>query len=192
MSESEAVAPAAGAGAAKERAALVAAYREGLGLAAVTVIDGRAGLSIVAGEDAGDPSAAPADARWWCRRHVDAERVATAATRLMQRRRAKDGAAAAPAFADAAQAIAAAATRLDVMLYADADVAFEAEGIIARLDQEIEELRRSGGMKSVNRMYKSYRIETSGRGDKVLTYAQWLSKYRQNLLRELAAVLRDR
>jgi len=176
----------------KDRAALIAAYREGLGLAAI-VIDGPAGICIAAGEPRGEASSAPGHARWWCRRRIDAERVATAATALLRRRQAKDGATApAVAVLHAAEAIAAAAKRLDVALYSDDDVALAAERIIARVDREIEALRQAGGMKSINRAYKSYRIEASGRGDKVLPHAQWFNKYRQNLLRELAAALRYR
>jgi len=178
---------------ARDRTALIAAYREGLGLAAVVVTDGPEGICIAVGEPRGDPSAVPGHARWWCRRRTDAERVATGGTALLQRRHTKDGAtAAATAILDAMEAVAAAAKRLGVALCCDDDVALEAGRIIARIDREIEVLRRAGGLNSINRAYKSYRIETSGRGDKVLPYAQWFNKYRQNLLRELAAALRYR
>lgn len=179
---------------AKERAALAAAYREGLGLAAITVMHGPAGIHIAGGEaGAAGVSAAAIDARWWCHNAADARRVAVAATARLQRRDRQDAAAATPAaVGDAATAIVAAARRLNVGLYTDDDVADEAARIIARVDEQIETLKRAGDMKSINRSYKNYRIEASARGDKVLPYAQWLNKYRHNLLRELATVFRYR
>ena len=64
---------------------LAAAYREGLGLAPIAVICGAAGTRITAPAPGGeDPSAAETlRARWWCRRAVDAARVAAAAMARM-------------------------------------------------------------------------------------------------------------
>ena len=62
--------------------------------------------------------------------------------------------------------------------------------VVARVDEEIERLQRSGDLKSVNKSYRAYRLETSARGEKTLRYAEWMDKYRENLVRQLAAALR--
>ena len=130
--------------------------------------------------------------RWWCRRKAEAKRVTAAAMARLKRRGSQDvAAAAAVGIGDAVAAVLAAARRLNIMLYSDDEVAREAERIIVRIDDAIDALKRSGEMKSINRSYKSYRIEAAARGDKVLPYAQWLNKYRQKLMREFTAALRD-
>ena len=189
------------------QSALIAAYREGLGLAAVVVTHGPAGARIVAaGEGAGRTlDVGVAEARWWCWRVADAERLAAAAMRRLRRCESQNGAAptAAPqgasppapddasdAFALAAEAIAGAAKRLNVTLFSDDEITAEAMAVVARVDEEIERLHRSGDLKSVNKSYRAYRIETSARGEKTLRYAEWMDKYRANLVRQLAAALR--
>lgn len=169
-------------------AALFAAYREGLGLTAVAVVYSAAAIRIVACRHGGDVALAEgevASARWWCRRAADAERVAAAATARLQRRESSD-----EAMVQAGKAVAAAAQRFGVALRADEDVCVEATAIIARVDQEMAALQRSGELKAVNRAYRTYRLEASARGEQVLRYADWINKYRQNLVRELAAALR--
>ena len=58
------------------------------------------------------------------------------------------------------------------------------------MDEEIEALRGSREFKSVNQSYRTYRMEASARGEKVTPYAQWLNKYKANLVRQLANALR--
>lgn len=190
MSGNQTVSPTPGSRDARSRAALVAAYRAGLGLAAVAAIGGAAGIRIVAiapgGEDL--PTAAGmVQARWWCRRAADAERVAAAATLRWRRRESLAG-------PDATllpnKEIAAAAKHLRVTLYSDDEISLEAAAIIAHVDEQLETLQRSGELKFVNRSYRVYRIESSARGEKVLPYADWLNKYKENLVRQLAAALR--
>jgi hypothetical protein len=62
--------------------------------------------------------------------------------------------------------------------------------VVARVEAEIERLQRSGELKSVNKSYRAYRIEASARGEKTLRYDEWMGKYRENLVRQLAAALR--
>jgi hypothetical protein len=191
---------------ARDRSALIAAYREGLGLAAVVVTCGPAGISVSAlGQGTGGaPDAAAVEVRWWCRRAADAERVASAAMRRLRRRDSRAGGApAAPqcvsspasgdgsdALALAAEAIAGAAKRLNIALLSNEEVAADAMTVAARVDEEIERLQRSGDLKSVNKSYRAYRLEMSARGEKTLRYAEWMDKYRGNLVRQLAAALR--
>lgn len=189
------------------RSALIAAYREGLGLAAVVVTHGPAGARIRAAKEgaSGTLDVGAAEARWWCRRVADAERLAAAAMRRLRPCESQSGAApvaapqgACPAASDnasnalalAAEAIAEAAKRLNVTLFSDEEIAAEAMAVVARVDEEIERLHRSGDLKSVNKSYRAYRIETSARGEKALRYAEWMDKYRANLVRQLAAALR--
>jgi hypothetical protein len=183
----------------RNRAALVAAYREGLGLAAVAVLRGAAGIRIVAAEDGGDDLLAAGDAveaRWWCRRAADAERVATAATARLRRRQSSDGPPSPSADvlsyspSHISVAIENAARRLHVILYSDEEIFVEAARMILRVDEEIENLQRAGQLKSLNKSYRTYRTEASARGEKVPPYAEWLNKYKANLMRQLAAALR--
>ena len=190
----------------RDRSVLIAAYREGLGLAAVVVTCGAGGVrvSAVGQGNGGAPGAAAAEARWWCRRAADAERVAAAAMRRLRRCDSRDGGApAAPervaspapgdasdALALAAEAIAGAAKRLNIALLSDDEVTAAAMTAVARVDEEIERLQRSGDLKTVNASYRAYRLETSARGETTLRYAEWVNKYRENLVRQLAAALR--
>jgi hypothetical protein len=185
---------------AKSRAALVAAYREGLGLAGIAVLRGDAGAQIaVIGEGSDDAAAAAGDAvaaKWWCRRADDAKRVATAATARLRRRGSQDDAAkpsaanGAPSPGDICGAVEQTAKRLHVALYSDGDIAADADRIIARMNEEVEALQRAGQLKSVNQSYRSYRMAASARGEKAAPYTDWFDKYKANLVRELAAVLR--
>ncbi len=200
MSVDELLSPATARRQSKGRAALVAAYREGLGLAAVAVIRGPGGIRVAAiglGGNAG-PSAALEiiEQHWWCRRAAEAERLAAAAMARWRRHESRTDARPAASAAshdspaDIAVAVENAAQRLAIVVYSDHDISREAEGIIARVEDEIEKLRQVGEMKTVNRGYRSYRMQASARGQKVLPYAEWLNKYKQNLVRELATALR--
>lgn len=206
MSAGEPLSPSAARCEPRSQAALVAAYREGLGLAAVAVIRGAAGIRIVAVEQGGDDLLAAGDvveARWWCRRAADAGRVVTAAMARVRRRESRDGASSPSttglshsqgnipvALLLGCKAVAAAAKRLNVALHSDEEVSFEATRIIARVNDEIETLQRAGELRSINRSYRTYRTEASARGEKILRYAEWIGKYKEKLVRQLAAALR--
>jgi len=175
--------PAAVRRAARAHAALVAAYRVGLGLAAVTVVRDAAGVRVAAAEIAADagPSPAPDIAEtWWCRRSADAERLVAAATARLRRCES----------CETAAAVEAAARRLAIAVFSDQDIGRAAEAVIARVDDEIATLRQAGELKTVNRAYRSYRIEAAACGDKALPYARWFDKYKQDLVRQLAETLR--
>jgi hypothetical protein len=185
---------------AKSRAALVAAYREGLELAAIAAVHDPAGTRLIVIAEAG-ANAAPGPqgavaARWWCRHARDAERVAATATARLRRRESRDDPTrgspigCAPAVDDVSAIVEGAAKRLRVMLYSEDEVCADADGIIARVEQEIENLKRAGQLKSVNQSYRAYRLEASARGEKAAPYADWFNKYKANLVRELAAALR--
>jgi hypothetical protein len=184
---------------AKSRLALMTAYREGLGLVALAIVEDSAGPRIAVigqphAQAAKGPSAVSA-LRWWCRSAADAERVAGSATRAL-RRESKDGIvqpsldASGPASHHVSAVVEGAARRLCVALYSDDDIAMDAERIIARVDAEIESLKRAGELKSVNQSYRAYRLQASARGEKAAPYADWLNQYKANLVRELAAALR--
>ncbi len=72
----------------------------------------------------------------------------------------------------------------------DEQLCSDALAVAARVSAEIEQMQRSGGLKSVNQSYRSYRMETSARGERVLPYAAWLDRYKAGLVREIAANLR--
>jgi hypothetical protein len=188
---------------AKDRAALIAAYREGLGLTAIVVIQEDATARIVAidAPHAQAGTIAPQGAtRWWCRRAADAERIVASATRSLRRESKDETSGSSPGqhartphhvlAAHVLAAVESAARRLGIPLYSDADVAADAEGIIGRVEEEIEKLKRAGELKSVNQSYRAYRLQASSRGEKAAPYAVWLNQYKANLVRELATALR--
>lgn len=181
--------------------ALIAAYRDGLGLAAVVVTGGPDDLRIkveAIGEEAG-----AVQARWWCRRAAEAECVAAAAARLLRRESKKlllgvRGAADASAQTDESEvlsraraAVLAAADKLDIQLRSDRDIAEEGGQVVARIDAELQQQQARGGLKDVNKAYRAYRLDSTARGERVLRYDEWMSKYRQNLIRQVAAALRQ-
>jgi len=173
--------------------ALIAAYREGLALAAVAVVSGPGG-SVRIGALAQDSELAPGEivvARWWCRRAAEAEYVVDGAKRSLRHARAKSPREKSPdESAPACDSVVRAARRLAVALRTDADIDEEAQRAITRLDEEIEKQKQSGALKSVNRSYREYRLEAAGRGERVLPYAKWMDRYRIKLIREIAANLR--
>jgi len=188
-----------------DRSALTAAYREGLGLAAVAVICGPAGIRITAVGSAANDALAAAErvqARWWCRHTAQAECVAAAANARLRRRESRNSTTSAstaailppddasPAWIIACESITRAAKQCQVVLQSDQELSDEVMGVIVRIDGEIEKLQRSGALKSVNKAYQTYRIETSGRGERVLRYQEWMGRYREDLVRRLASTLR--
>lgn len=172
-----------------ERAPFAAAYRDGLGLAAIAVIAGGQGACIAAPADAAAMSETEGlHAVWWCRRADDAARLAASA-RGMVRRESCDGET--PALARAEAAVAAAAQKLNIALYSDADIAAQAMQVAARVDAELRLQQSSGGLKSLNKSYRAYRLATSGRGERVLRYDAWMLQYRETLVRQIAVALRQ-
>jgi hypothetical protein len=93
-------------------------------------------------------------------------------------------------FSAAEKSIAAAANALNVTLYTDEEVTQAALAAAARIDSEVERMQRSGELRSVNKSYQSYRIEASARGERVMRYQDWMRRYKEDLLRKLAATLR--
>lgn len=174
---------------ARESCGLVAAYREGLGLAAISVVATAGELRVTAVAAAG--AEAEVVALWWCRSAPDAARVAAAAARRLGRGRcAEPGEGKGLALALACASVEDVARRINVALRTDLEINEEASTAVARLDAEIENLRQSGGLKSVNKAYRAYRLESSARGEKILRYDDWMRKYKENLLRQVAATLR--
>jgi hypothetical protein len=169
-------------------ARLVAAFREGFGLAAIAVIDGPDGIRITAAAPGAEITRAPAETmhcRWWCPRAFEAASIATAAAARLRSRETCDGAA-----SSACQAVVRAAKQRHVDLHSDEEILEQATAVIARIDDELERLRRSGDLRSVNKSYQSYRCETAAKGERVMPYAQWMLGYKAELVRKLAATLR--
>jgi hypothetical protein len=189
-----------------ERCGFAAAYREGLGLAAIAVVRSPAGTRIIAAAPGDEGSVAATEepqAQWWCRRAADAMRVASAARRLLRRGSAKAETTPPAAVAAGAQAedaaslscaraaVLAAAEKFNVVLQSDQEIVSEAMNVAARIDAEMQTQQRCGGLKSVNKAYRSYRLESCGRGERVLRYDEWMRKYRENLVRLAAFALRQ-
>lgn len=183
---------------ADDEAALIAAFRQGFGLAGLAIIQSpqRIRLQAVAPDGVGALAAdETGGVRFWCRRTADAERIVAAAASKLRRQSADVAPRVAPGRPstfprEIEQAFVAAAARLHVVLYSDEEITGQAIAAIARMEEELASLQRAGGLKSVNRSYRTYREESSARGENIVPYAQWFRKYKQNLIRQLAAALR--
>lgn len=182
--------------AAKVDCGLVAAYREGLALAAIAVMRHEDGIrieTIGTGEDAESAEAGRALARWWCRTAAEAERVTAAAAARLRRRQAPashDAGVDDEAANRARDCVSTSAEQLGAILRSDEDLQAEAMNALGRVDAEIAKLQQCGGLKSVNQAYRSYRLAASARGERIVRYGEWMLKYRENLLRQVAATLR--
>jgi hypothetical protein len=166
--------------------ALIAAYHDGLGLAAVTLVVDENGARLINAAEASLASGAPMQARWWCKSVQQAEWLVESTARLARTTQA-DGA---DAVSRLRGAINNAAKRLGIVLRSDDEIAGEAAAVIARLEAEIAAQQRAGSLKSVNRGYRDYRLQASARGEKVLRYADWMARYKAKLVREIAQNLR--
>ena len=180
------------------RASVVAAYREGLGLAGIVIAGEAAGARVVAvGPSDTDPDAdGNIRMRWWCERAADAERVASAAALRMRKLELRaSGASSLPVLAEdscalARDAVLAAARRLNALLQSDEEIAAEAAVVAERVDAEVERMQQRGELKSVNQAYRKYRLEATARGERVMSYAEWMRNYKENLVRKAASEMR--
>jgi len=171
------------------RARLVAAFREGFGLAAIAVIDGPDGIRIATAAPGAEITCAPAETvqcLWWCPRAYEAASIATAVAARLHRRETCGGAA-----LPACQAVVRAAKQRHVDLHSDEEILEQATAAIARIDDELERLRQSGDLRPVNKSYQSYRCDAAAKGERVVPYAQWMLGYKEELVRKLAATLRS-
>jgi hypothetical protein len=167
---------------------LIAAFCEGFGLAAIAVIDGPDGVRITAAAPGAEIACAPAETvhgRWWCPRAFEAEPIATAAGTRLRNREVIDDVA-----SIACQAVVRAAKQRHVDLLSDEEMLEQAMAAIARIDVELERLRKSGDLRPVNKSYQQYRRDAATNGQRVVTYAQWMLGYKEELVRKLAATLR--
>ncbi len=162
---------------------MTVAYRQGLGLAAVVAVQGISETQIVALAPGRDDGAAvePPFVRVWCRRDTEAACIAAAARKAL-RRRPDD---------DAAALIQAAAIKLGVVVQTDDEIAVEAATVVARIALEMRRQQQSGELKSVNQAYRNYRLEAVARGERALRYDAWMQRYREDLVRQAAATLRQ-
>jgi hypothetical protein len=175
-----------------------------LGIVAVVAVRGADGTRFIAaanGEDMVRASGASVEAQWWCRRATDAAGVAAAANARLRRQSKDDSSKAArasgslrdtsSALSPTENAVRAAAKHCQVTLHSHEEVSAAAMAVIARVDEEIHRLQQAGELKSVNRSYRIYRTEAAGSGEKILRYAEWINKYKEKLVRELAIALRS-
>jgi hypothetical protein len=159
----------------KERDALIAAYREGLGLVAIVLTGEGGAVCVVADQNIPEG----ASGHWWCRNAAEAGRVVSAARASHSRK-----------SAGSREAILRAAKRLNVDLRSDQDVTAEAVVVIDRVAAEFDQLRNAGGLRPVNKSYRDYRLAAAARGERVVPYAQWMCAYQENLVRKAAFTLR--
>jgi hypothetical protein len=186
---------------AAERAILIAAYLEEMHHSCITIICDADGARISPIASGGSELDGKVDTRadLWCRRVEDAKRVALEAKASLRRLKSSENAGSPVSstaenssfLPRACDAVLTAARRINVVLQSYDEITEEASRIIARIDAEIEMLRQSGGLKPVNEAYKNYRCEANEGGEPPMRYDDWMLKYRENLVRKTARVLRD-
>lgn len=159
----------------KERDALIAAYREGLGLVAVFLTGEGGEVCVVADQNIPEG----ASGHWWCRNAAEAGHVVAAATASLRRK-----------SAGSCEAVLRAAKRLNVDLRSDQDITAEAVVVIDRVAAEFDQLRNAGGLRPVNKSYRDYRLAAAASGERVVPYARWMRAYEENLVRQAAATLK--
>ncbi|MGA8076380.1 MAG: hypothetical protein WB868_03200 [Xanthobacteraceae bacterium] len=72
----------------------------------------------------------------------------------------------------------------------EAEICRGAADVAVRVDAEMARLQAAGGLKSVNTSYRQYRLQTTARSERVMRYADWMDRYKADLIREIAANLR--
>jgi hypothetical protein len=72
----------------------------------------------------------------------------------------------------------------------DEEIRAAAVVVATRVEAEIARLHAAGGLKSINKSYRQYRLDASARGERVMRYADWMDRYKADLIREIAANLR--
>jgi hypothetical protein len=159
----------------KERDALIAAYREGLGLVAIVLAGEGGEVCVVTDQNIPDS----ASGHWWCRNTAEAARVVSAAHASLRRKP-----------AGSRDAVLRAAKRLNVDLRSDQDVTAEAVVVIDRVAAEFDQLRNTGSLRPVNKSYRDYRLDAAARGERVVPYAQWMRTYQESLVRKAATTLK--
>lgn len=166
-----------------ERRCMAAAYREGLGLAAVIAVLEAGRMQIIAHPpgSAGATADGPGHVRLWCRREAEAVCIASAAAKNLRRK----------PDSDAGEAILRAAEKLGIAMQTDEEIATEAVTVASRIAQETQKQQQSGELKSVNQAYRSYRLDANARGERALRYDAWMQRYREDLVRQVAAALRQ-
>jgi hypothetical protein len=163
---------------------LIAAYREGMGLAPVILIAGENGAWLMcSAEEPVLEAGEVVHARWWCKSAQQAEWLVDALAPAVQKNDSD-------ATSRLGQAVVTAAKRLGIALRSDEEIAAEAGAVIARLEQEIAAQQRAGALKSVNRAYRDDRLAATARSEKVIRYAEWMERYKAKLVRDIAQNLR--
>ena len=192
----------------KELASLAAAYQEGLGLAAVVVIEGPDGIRIKtqsAEESASADEAEPVAARWWCRSAAQAmpggsppvllrgcggARLRTITTATS--RPAASGWAMSP-IQQACAAIRLVARRLNIALQSDEEIAAEADDSRSRVDGEMQRLQQrrwdAGRQQGVSEATASGNLRT--RRSALCAMSSGCEQYKENLVRQVASSLRS-
>lgn len=66
------------------------------------------------------------------------------------------------------------AAELGITLTGNATVIERSEAAVARLDQRIEAMRRSGDLKTTNQRYKAYRLEQLRLGNGPMSYNEFV------------------
>lgn len=162
---------------------ITAAYCEGLSLAAVVAVQGVDGPRIITHAPGSDDATTVEQllVRMWCRGEAEAACVAMAAAKVLHRK----------PDSDAGKVVRGAAKKLGIVVQTDEEIAVEAMAVAARIAREMRKQQQSGELKSVNQAYRSYRLETSARGERALRYDVWMQRYREDLVRQIAATLRQ-
>lgn len=90
----------------------------------------------------------------------------------------------------AAESTARAADELGVTTQSRDEVDAAAAKAVAQIEQKFAELQRTGGLKTINKAYREYRLERQAAGETVMLYAGYLENYKLRMIRAVAETSR--
>jgi len=93
-----------------------------------------------------------------------------------------------PAIARAALTVAAQA--LDMVLTEDAEVQARVAAVVGDIDRRVAAMQASGHLRGLNADYRAARAEASRRGVPIMSYGEYLARYKIRMAREIGRALR--
>lgn len=96
----------------------------------------------------------------------------------------------APTAAIARAALTMAAHTLDMVLTDDADVQGRVSAVVADIERRVAAMQASGHLRGLNAEYRAARAEASRRGVPIMSYGEYLARYKIRMAREIGRALR--
>jgi len=96
----------------------------------------------------------------------------------------------APTAAIARAEITVAAHGLDMVLTDDIEVQARVAAVVADIERRVAAMQASGHLRGINADYRAARAEAARRGVPIMSYGEYLARYKIRMAREIGRVLR--